>query len=67
VSFYFLTESLKSIGTIIGLFVGLTIYGSMWSGAQDENKNGWVIALIWSIGIVAIANTIRVASSALNP
>ncbi len=64
---YFLTESLKSLAAIGGLFIGLTIYGSMWSGAQDENENGWVIAIIWSLGIVTITNMIRIASSALSP
>jgi hypothetical protein len=43
-----------------GLFIILTIYGSMWKGAQEENQNGWVIAVIWSFAIVSIANTARI-------
>lgn len=31
----------------------------MWSGAQSENKNGWVIAVIWSLGVTAIVQAVN--------
>lgn len=46
---------LRSLLTTFALFIALTIYGAMWSGAQDENGNGWFIALLWSMGIVLVA------------
>jgi K+-transporting ATPase A subunit len=26
----------------------------MWSGAQQENRNGWVIALIWAVATLVL-------------
>ena len=34
------------------LFVLLTIYGAMWKGAQDQCRQGWFVALLWSLGLV---------------
>ena len=34
------------------LFVLLTIYGAMWKGAQDQGRQGWFVALLWSLGLV---------------
>jgi len=34
------------------LFVLLTIYGAMWQGAQDQGRQGWFVALLWSLGLV---------------
>ena len=43
------------------LFVGFTVQGAMWSAAQDQNRNGWVIALIWSVSTVIVIVAIRAA------
>jgi hypothetical protein len=59
-----IAEATRLLIQLAGLFVILTIYGSMWMGAQDENQNGWVIAAIWSFGIVTIANSVRLIFSA---
>ena len=34
---------------VIGLFLVFTVQGAMWKGAQDANRNGWVIALLWAV------------------
>jgi hypothetical protein len=34
------------------LFVLLTIYGAMWKGAQDQGRQGWFVALLWSLGLL---------------
>jgi hypothetical protein len=39
---------------VIGLFVVFTVQGAMWKGAQDENRNGWVIALLWAVAVVTL-------------
>jgi hypothetical protein len=36
----------------------------MWSAAQDQNRNGWVIALIWSVATVIVIVAIRAADHA---
>ena len=46
------------------LFVGFTVQGAMWAAAQDQNRNGWVIALIWSIATVIVIVAIRAADHA---
>jgi len=46
------------------LFVGFTVQGSMWSAAQDQNRNGWVIALIWSVATVIVIVAIRASDHA---
>ena len=43
------------------LFVGFIVQGAMWAAAQDQNRNGWVIALIWSIATVIVIVGIRAA------
>lgn len=57
---HIIIEVLKILVQFLGLFVLLTIYGAMWSGAQDENQNGWVIALIWSISVVVAVNLLKI-------
>ena len=44
-----------------GLFVGFTVLGAMWSAAQQENRNGWVIALIWTVATVIVIGGIHSA------
>ena len=39
---------------VIGLFVVFTVQGAMWKGAQDANRNGWVIALLWAVAIATL-------------
>jgi fatty acid desaturase len=39
---------------VIGLYVVFTVQGAMWKGAQDENRNGWVIALLWSVAVATL-------------
>ena len=34
------------------LFVLLTIYGAMWKGAEDQGRQGWFVALLWSAGLM---------------
>jgi hypothetical protein len=46
------------------LFVGFTVQGAMWSAAQNENRNGWVIALIWSVATLIVIIGIRAAEHA---
>ena len=46
------------------LFVGFTVQGAMWSAAQNENRNGWVIALIWSLATLIVIIGIRAAEHA---
>ena len=43
------------------LFVGFTVQGAMWSGAQQENRNGWVIAFIWTVATVIVIGGIQTA------
>lgn len=40
------------------LFVTLTIYGAMWKGAEDQGRRGWVVALLWSVGLVIALNAL---------
>jgi predicted membrane-bound mannosyltransferase len=46
------------------LFVGFTVQGAMWSAAQEQNRNGWVIALIWSVASLIVIIGIRAAEHA---
>ena len=46
------------------LFVGFTVQGAMWSAAQEQNRNGWVIALIWSVATLIVIIGIRAAEHA---
>ena len=46
------------------LFVGFTVQGAMWSAAQEQNSNGWVIALIWSVATLIVIIGIRAAEHA---
>jgi hypothetical protein len=39
---------------VIGLFLVFTVQGAMWKGAQDANRNGWVIALLWAVAIATL-------------
>ena len=39
---------------VIGLYVVFTVQGAMWKGAQDENRNGWVIALLWAVAVATL-------------
>ena len=39
---------------VMGLFVVFTVQGAMWKGAQDENRNGWVIALLWAVAVATL-------------
>ncbi|MEY3912458.1 MAG: hypothetical protein RL509_502 [Pseudomonadota bacterium] len=39
------------LSQVMGLFVVFTVQGAMWKGAQDENRNGWVIALLWAVAV----------------
>ena len=34
------------------LLVLLTIYGAMWKGAEDQGRQGWFVALLWSAGLM---------------
>ena len=43
------------------LFVGFTVQGAMWSAAQQENRNGWVIALISSLATAIVLHGINTA------
>jgi hypothetical protein len=31
------------------LFVVFTVQGAMWRTAENLNRNGWVIALLWAV------------------
>ena len=46
---------------LAALFVGFTVQGAMWSAAQAENRNGWVIALIWSLVTAIVIESIHTA------
>ena len=39
---------------VIGLFLVFTVQGAMWKGAQDANRNGWVIALLWAVAVATL-------------
>ena len=39
---------------VMGLFVVFTVQGAMWRAAQDENRNGWVIALLWAVAVATL-------------
>lgn len=41
------------------LFVGLSVYGAMWRGAQDHRRNGWFVALLWTVAFLVLLNTIH--------
>lgn len=47
---------------LVALFVGFTVQGAMWAAAQDQNRNGWVIALIWSLATAIVINGIHTAT-----
>ena len=50
----FLSPVLLTVQWLL-LFLLLTIYGAMWNGAQENNKKGWVIAVLWStVTLVAL-------------
>jgi hypothetical protein len=49
---------------IAALFVGFTVQGAMWSAAQNENRNGWVIAVIWSVATLIVIISIRAGEHA---
>jgi hypothetical protein len=36
------------------LFIVFTVQGAMWSGAQQENRNGWVIALLFTVATLVL-------------
>jgi len=36
------------------LFIVFTVQGAMWSGAQQENRNGWVIALLFAVATLVL-------------
>jgi hypothetical protein len=36
------------------LFLGLTVFGAMWSGAQGSGKRGWAVALIWALSLLVL-------------
>ncbi|MDA0727055.1 MAG: hypothetical protein O3C02_01865 [Cyanobacteria bacterium] len=52
---------------VFGLFIAFTVQGAMWKGAQDHGDRGWVVALVWAVGSVAILNAMHVAHDAFLP
>lgn len=40
----------------LALFIGLTVYGAMWHGAQLQGKHGWVVALAWMVALLVLIN-----------
>jgi len=49
------------------LFIAFTVQGAMWSGAQQENRNGWVIALIWAVATLVLMEGSHALHDALFP
>ena len=43
------------------LYVGLTYFGGLWKGAQDQGKHGWLASLLWAIGLLVILNFLHYA------
>ena len=46
---------------LASLFVGFTVQGAMWKGAEDANRNGWVVALVWSLVTAIVIKSIHTA------
>lgn len=44
---------------MVALFVGFIVQGAMWAAAQDQNRNGWVIALTWPLAIAIVIDGIH--------
>lgn len=36
------------------LFIVFTVQGAIWRGAQQENRNGWVIALLFGVATLVL-------------
>jgi hypothetical protein len=34
----------------LGFFIGLSVDGAMWRGAQDQGEKGWFVAMLWTGG-----------------
>jgi hypothetical protein len=62
----FLLYPLTAAIQLVAVFIGLTIYGAMWSAAQDRDENGWLIALLWTIALVTAINGYHFAGNALS-
>jgi hypothetical protein len=48
------TNTFTINGTLLqffALFLGLSVYGAMWKGAQDHGQLGWAVALIWAVAL----------------
>jgi hypothetical protein len=54
-----LLASLAWIVQCFSFFIGLTIFGAMWKGAQDHGRRGWVVALIWAIALEITAQSLK--------
>ena len=52
---------------VSGLFVGFTVMAAMWRAAEEENRNGWVIALVWAVATMIVLSGIQAASHVLAP
>jgi uncharacterized membrane protein len=62
----FLLYPLTAAIQLVTVFIGLTVYGAMWSAAQDRDENGWLIALLWTIALVTAFNGYHFAGNALS-
>jgi hypothetical protein len=54
-----LLSSITWLLQAFAFFIGLTIYGSMWKGAQDHGQRGWVVALIWAIALMITVQSLK--------
>ncbi len=51
----------------VALFIAFTVQGAMWSGAQQENRNGWVVALVWAVATLVLIEGSHAFHDALFP
>jgi len=52
---------------VFGLFIAFTVQGAMWKGAQDHEKRGWVVALVWAVGTTVMLNAMHLLHNGLFP
>jgi len=61
----FLLPTLIWLTGVFGFFIGFTVMAAMWRAAEAENRNGWVIAVIWATATMIVLSAIHAANQML--
>ena len=40
---------------LAGLYIALTYFGGLWSGAESEGRHGWIAALLAAVAVVLLS------------